>query len=75
MAEENEPPGHIVEAKKWIVYVEIAEKEQRTLPGIQGDDFKPYFEALKSINYRGPVVIEGRPKNFARELPPWRTSM
>ncbi len=68
-AKENEPPGRIVEARKWIVYVEIAGKEQRTLPGVRGDDFKPYFEALKSINYRGPIVIEGRPKDPAQELP------
>ncbi len=69
MAKENEPPRHIVEARKWIVYVEIAEKEQRTLPGVKGDDFKPYFEALKSIRYRGPIVIEGRSSNLAGELP------
>lgn len=69
MAKENESPGHIVDAKKWIVYVEIAEKEQRTLPGVKGDDFKPYLQALKTIGYRGPIVIEGRSSNLAQELP------
>ncbi|MBD0260962.1 MAG: sugar phosphate isomerase/epimerase [Cytophagales bacterium] len=69
MSKENEPPQHIVDARKWIVYVEIAEKEQRTLPGVKGDDFKPYFEALKSINYGGPIVIEGRSNNLPQELP------
>lgn len=69
MMKENEPPQHIVDAGNVIVYVELAEKEGRTLPGVEGDDFRPYFEALKSIGYKGPVFIEGRVAHPAEEIP------
>jgi sugar phosphate isomerase/epimerase len=69
MMKENESPEHIVDAGKIIVYVEVAEKEKRSLPGVQGDDFRPYFRALHSIGYRGPVVIEGRSSNLSQEIP------
>jgi sugar phosphate isomerase/epimerase len=69
MLKENEPPQHIIDAAKWIVYVELAEKEKRTFPGVMGEDFKPYFQALKSIRYKGPIVIEGRPGDLTKEVP------
>lgn len=69
MMKENEPPQHIIDAGSVIVYVEVAEKEERTLPGVMGDDFRPYFKALKSIGYKGPLFIEGNVKNPATEIP------
>jgi sugar phosphate isomerase/epimerase len=69
MMKENESPQQIIDAGKIIVYVEIAEKEGRTMPGVKGDDFRPYFRALKSIGYKGPVVIEGKVNNPAKEIP------
>jgi sugar phosphate isomerase/epimerase len=68
MMKENEPPQHIVDAGNIIVYVELAEKEKRTLPGVVGEDFKPYFEALESIGYMGPIFIEGSIKNPEKEI-------
>jgi sugar phosphate isomerase/epimerase len=69
MLKENEPPQHIMDAAKWIVYVELAEKEKRTFPGVAGEDFRPYFQALKTIRYKGPIVIEGRPGDLTKEAP------
>ncbi len=69
MMKENEPPQHIIDAGKLIVHVEIAEKEKRTMPGVMGDDFRPYFRALKQIKYRGPIVIEARVSNANVEIP------
>lgn len=69
MMKENEPPQHILDAGDIIVYVEVAEKAERTLPGVMGDDFKPYFRALESIGYKGPVFIEGRVENPATQIP------
>jgi sugar phosphate isomerase/epimerase len=69
MLKENEPPQHIIDAAKWIVYVELAEKEKRTFPGVVGEDFRPYFQALKTIRYKGPIVIEGRPGDLTKEAP------
>ena len=69
MMKENEPPQHIRDAGNIIVYVEVAEKEGRTLPGVQGEDFRPYFSALKAIGYKGPLFIEGSVQNPATEIP------
>lgn len=46
--------GHLVEV------VEIAEKDGRTVPGVKGQDFRPYFHALAQVSFKGPIEIEGR---------------
>ncbi|QMU27748.1 sugar phosphate isomerase/epimerase family protein [Adhaeribacter radiodurans] len=69
MLKENEPPQHIIDAGKLIAHVEIAEKEKRTLPGVVGEDFRPYFRALKQIKYKGPIVIEAKGNNPSQEIP------
>jgi sugar phosphate isomerase/epimerase len=69
MMKENESPQHILDAGKIITHVEIAEKEKRSLPGVMGDDFRPYFRALKSIGYKGPVVIEAKIVDSYQEIP------
>lgn len=69
MMKENEPPQHIIDAGKLITHVEIAEKEKRTMPGVVGEDFRPYFRALKSIKYKGPIVIEARVGDASKEIP------
>lgn len=45
-------------AAPWVGLVEIAEKENRTLPGVAGDDFRPYFAALARGGYSGRINIE-----------------
>lgn len=69
MMKENEPAQHIIEAGNIIVYAEIAEKEKRTFPGVMKEDFRPYLKALKSIGYKGPLVIEGKTNNLMVEAP------
>ncbi len=69
MMKENEPPQHIIDAAKLIVYAEIAEKEKRSFPGVAGEDFRPYLQALKTIGYKGPLVIEGKSENLDAEAP------
>lgn len=69
MMKENEPPQEIINAAKLIAYAEVAEKEERTLPGVKKDDFRPYFRALKQIGFNGVMIVEGRTKNLAAEAP------
>jgi len=69
MMREGEDPDEIIEAGKWIAFSEIAEKQNRSLPGVMGDDFKPYLRALHKINYKGFIFIEGSIKNAAIEMP------
>ena len=67
----EDPPEDYAKYAHLITMIEIAEKNGRTAPGIHGQDFRPYFRALKSRGYRGPIEIEGSwkpeqlPKAFA----------
>ncbi|HEV7609577.1 MAG TPA: TIM barrel protein [Steroidobacteraceae bacterium] len=55
----GDTPEQLAKAMRWVGVVELAEREQRTLPGVAGDDFRPYFAALARGKYRGLVDIEG----------------
>ncbi len=70
MVKEGETAEIIGSAKGYVVYCEVAEKEGRTPPGVQGDDFSEYFKALKKINYRGIIVIECRWGDLASQALP-----
>jgi sugar phosphate isomerase/epimerase len=65
MRKEGESPSSILKAKGYIIYCEVAEKEGRTPPGVQGDDFRPYFIALKQVGYHDKISIECRWENVA----------
>lgn len=59
MARMNDGPAELEAAMDVVVHVEIAEKEKRTVPGVKGDDFRPYFRVLRKAGYTGAVSIEG----------------
>jgi sugar phosphate isomerase/epimerase len=65
MLMDNEGPAIIAKTKKYLYHVEIAEKNGRTAPGVQGTDFRPYFIELSKLKYNRMIVIEGRWKNVA----------
>ncbi len=67
MLKDGEGPASIEKAKGFVVYCEVAEKEGRTPPGVQGDDFRPYFAALKKVGYHDKIVIECRWENVATQ--------
>src|SRR5690606_34003224 len=69
MLRENEGPEVILEAKEYIYHCDLAEKEERAAPGVYGQDFRPYFRALKEIGYKGKIAIECRWENIESELP------
>ena len=66
MRREHEPPQNIIDAKDVLIHCEIAEDEGRTLPGIKGDDFTPYLQALKMAKYKGPIFVEAG-SNYSEE--------
>ncbi|MDR1602651.1 MAG: sugar phosphate isomerase/epimerase [Tannerella sp.] len=70
MMRENEPASEIVKYGKYIRHCHIAEKETRSAPGTNGDDFRPYFAALKQIGYRGCISIECSWDDFSSRLAP-----
>lgn len=69
MLREEESPQSIVDAADLLVYCEIAEKQIRSLPGVKGDDFKPYLRALRKANYKGYIFIEGNTKDPDHDMP------
>lgn len=60
MLKEGESPDIILKTRKYLAHVEIAEKEQRTAPGVTGTDFRPYLRVLKKVGYHQKIVIEGQ---------------
>lgn len=67
MLKENETAAVIEKAGKYVVHCDIAEKQNRTPPGVANEDFKPYLKALKNSSYSGKIVIEGRWENVANQ--------
>jgi sugar phosphate isomerase/epimerase len=64
MLKEGEAPAIIAKTKKYLVHVEIAEKEHRTAPGVEGTDFRPYLRELQKVGYHQKIVIEGNWKSL-----------
>lgn len=60
MACMGDTPADLKSAMDVVAHVEIAEKETRSLPGVSGDDFRPYFRILRESNYAGAVNMEGK---------------
>ncbi|MEO5713006.1 MAG: sugar phosphate isomerase/epimerase family protein [Luteolibacter sp.] len=56
----GDTPTDLKAAMDVVVHVEIAEKSGRTVPGVNGDDFRPYFHVLREAGYQGSISIEGK---------------
>lgn len=65
----EESAESIRKAGKHIQHVHVAELAKRTAPGVDGDDFTPYFQALKDIGYSGPISMECRWDDLKRQFP------
>jgi sugar phosphate isomerase/epimerase len=55
----GDSPRELAAAMPWVGLVELAEKQNRTLPGIAGDDFRPYLTELARAGYSGLADVEG----------------
>ena len=60
MACGGDTPADLKSALDVVAHVEIAEKQGRTVPGVGGDDFRPFFRVLRQGGYQGAVSIEGK---------------
>jgi sugar phosphate isomerase/epimerase len=68
MLMEGEGPEIISNTGKYLVHVDIAEKNGRTPPGTNGDDFTPYLKALKAVGYKGKITMECNWSDVNKEL-------
>ncbi len=69
MKMDNEGPENILKYGKLLRHVHIAEKEGRAAPGTHGENFRPYFEALKKVKYKGNLSIECKWENLEVQAP------
>jgi sugar phosphate isomerase/epimerase len=72
MLKEGESAQDIEQTKPYLVHCDIAEKNNRTPPGTEGDDFRPYLKALYSIGYSKKIVIEARWEDIGKQASPAR---
>jgi len=63
MVKGGDTPADLKAAMDVVVHIEIAEKEGRTVPGVAGDDFRPFFRVLREASYQGAINIEGKGTN------------
>jgi sugar phosphate isomerase/epimerase len=70
MLMENESPDNITKYGHLLYHTHIAEKVGRTAPGVSNDDFRPYFKALRDVNYKGRMAIECSWKNLGEQAAP-----
>jgi sugar phosphate isomerase/epimerase len=67
MLKENESPSNIIKYGDLLYHTHIAEKTGRTAPGVNNEDFTPYFKALKEVKYQGRMAIECSWKNLEEQ--------
>jgi sugar phosphate isomerase/epimerase len=67
MLKENESPANITKYGHLLYHTHIAEKTGRTAPGVNNEDFTPYFKALKDVKYEGRLAIECSWKNLEEQ--------
>ena len=60
MTRGGDTPADLKAAMDVVVHIEIAEKVERTVPGVKGDDFRPFFRVLREAGYQGAISIEGK---------------
>jgi sugar phosphate isomerase/epimerase len=70
MLMENESPVNITKYGHLLYHTHIAEKNGRTAPGVNDEDFTPYFKALKEVNFKGRMTIECSWKNLEEQAAP-----
>jgi sugar phosphate isomerase/epimerase len=58
MLREKESPVDIIKYGNLLYHTHIAENKDRAAPGVNKEDFTPFFKALKKAGYKGRMSIE-----------------
>jgi sugar phosphate isomerase/epimerase len=70
MLMDNELPAVLEITEKYLVHVDIAERNGRTAPGVNGQDFSEYLLPLARMGYKGKIILECRFENLAAQAKP-----
>jgi len=66
MRRSGDTPEDLRAAADTVVHVEIAELKDRAVPGVNGDDFRPFFRVLRESGYKGLINIEAKGADSAK---------
>lgn len=70
MLREKETPSNLTKYGHLLYHTHIAENVGRTAPGVNKEDFTPYFKALMDSGYKGRMAIECSWKNLSEQAEP-----
>ena len=70
MLREKESPEDIVKYGDLLYHTHIAENKDRAAPGVNKEDFTPFFKALKKADYKGRMSVECNKINLAEQAAP-----
>ncbi|MEO6004320.1 MAG: sugar phosphate isomerase/epimerase family protein [Opitutus sp.] len=70
MLRNGESPDDIVKVGPLIRHAHVAENNDRAAPGTHGDDFRPFFRALRRAGYNDRLALEPTWTDLPRQLGP-----
>lgn len=70
MLRDKESPENIIKYGSLLYHTHIAENTGRAAPGVNKEDFTPFFKALKEVNYEGRMAIECSWQNISEQAGP-----
>jgi sugar phosphate isomerase/epimerase len=70
MLRDKETPESIIKYGDLLYHTHLAENKDRAAPGVNKEDFTPFFKALKKVGYKGRMSIECNCKNIAEMAAP-----
>ena len=75
MACNGEAPDSLEPYGPLLAHVHVAERRDRAAPGRYGEDFRPYFAALRRVHYDRRISVECNWQDFAAEVGPAMTTL
>jgi len=70
MLRNGESPDDILKVGPLLKHAHVAENKDRAAPGVNGDNFRSFFRALRRVNYDARLTIEATWNDLARETKP-----
>jgi sugar phosphate isomerase/epimerase len=70
MLRNGESPDDIVKVGPLIRHAHVAENKDRAAPGTNGEDFRPFFKALRQIGYNDRLALEPIWKDLPGQVGP-----
>jgi sugar phosphate isomerase/epimerase len=75
MVRNDESPDDLLKVGPLIAHAHVAENRNRAAPGTHGENFRPFYRALRRTNYNGRLTIEADWTDFLAEAGPSVTAL